>query len=89
MAGGARLALSLLLACALSLHSVAAVAPPTPRGASIVHTIAEGFHADRMPPGVRAVWPSVFAFVCEGSASIYIATAFLVRRTARGGRPER
>ena len=80
-----RLALPLLLACALSPPGVAAVAPPAPRGAPIVHTIAEGFHTDRMPPGVRVVWPSVFAFVCEGPASIYIATAFLVRRTARGG----
>jgi S1-C subfamily serine protease len=85
MGAGWPLSLSLILACVLSLPGVAAVAPRAAQGPTIVHNIAEGFHSDRMPPGVRTVWPSVFAFVCEGPASIYIATAFLVRRTARGG----
>ncbi|MEO8420496.1 MAG: serine protease [Hyphomicrobium sp.] len=75
-----------MLAAALPAQGLAGVVPPpTAPGARIVHTIAEGFHTDRLPPGVRVVWPSVFAFVCEGPASIYIATAFLVRRTPRGG----
>ncbi len=74
-----------MLAGVLPVQGVAGVVPPAARSAPIVQTIAEGFHTDRLPPGVRAVWPSVFAFVCEGPASIYIATAFLVRRTPRGG----
>ena len=39
---------------------------------------AEGFFTDNKPPAVRAVWPSVYAFVCEGRRSVYIASAFFV-----------
>ena len=45
---------------------------------------AEGFHTDKMPSAVRAVWPSVYAFVCEGNGSVYTASAFLVGRADRG-----
>jgi S1-C subfamily serine protease len=45
---------------------------------------AEGFHTDKMPSAVRAIWPSVYAFVCEGNGSVYTASAFLVGRTDRG-----
>lgn len=45
---------------------------------------AEGFFTDRQPAAVRQVWPSVFAFVCEGRGIRYVATAFVVRRTPRG-----
>jgi hypothetical protein len=45
---------------------------------------AEGFFTDRAPPGVRAVWPSVFAFVCEGGGGSYTASAFLVGQAPRG-----
>jgi len=39
---------------------------------------AEGFFTDNKPPAVRAIWPSVYAFVCERRRSVYTATAFLV-----------
>jgi S1-C subfamily serine protease len=47
---------------------------------------AEGFFADKQPPAVAAAWPSVYAFVCEGRKGVYIASAFLVAKTARGKR---
>ena len=47
---------------------------------------AEGFFTERQPPAVRAVWPSVFAFVCEGRGGRYTASAFLVGKTAAGGK---
>ncbi len=37
-----------------------------------------------MPAAVRAIWPSVYAFVCEGNGSVYTASAFLVGRAERG-----
>ena len=37
-----------------------------------------------MPAAVRAIWPSVYAFVCEGNGSVYTASAFLVGRADRG-----
>jgi S1-C subfamily serine protease len=46
---------------------------------------AEGFFTDDRPPAVRAAWGSVYAFVCEGRADNYIATAFLAGREMRGG----
>ncbi len=49
---------------------------------------AEGFFVDDKPPAVRAVWPSVYAFVCEGRRSEYIATAFLVQKRSRGKRAD-
>lgn len=45
---------------------------------------AEGFFADKQPPAVRSAWGSVFAFVCEGRDSRYVASAFLVKKTSRG-----
>lgn len=50
----------------------------------IVRRVAEGFFTDRMPAAVRAIWPSVYAFVCEGNGSVYTASAFLVGRADRG-----
>jgi hypothetical protein len=44
----------------------------------------EGFFTDNLPVPVRAAWPSVYAFVCEGRADNYTATAFLVGQQARG-----
>src|SRR5690242_17362721 len=41
---------------------------------------AEGFFIEPMPKAVRGIWPSVFAFVCEGQGTDYTATAFLVRK---------
>ncbi len=38
---------------------------------------------------MRALWPSVYAFVCESRKSVYIATAFFVRKVPKPGRPER
>jgi len=49
---------------------------------------AEGFFADGAPPAVRAVWPSVYAFVCESRTSSYTATAFLVKKWVRGARAD-
>ena len=55
--------------------------------ASVAHARgAEGFHTDKMPPAVRAVWPSVYAFVCEGDTGVYTATAFLVGNAIQGKR---
>ena len=55
-------------------------------GAPAVPSLAaEGFFSDRMPPAVRAAWPSVYAFVCEGPRSVYIASAFLVAKTGHEG----
>jgi S1-C subfamily serine protease len=41
---------------------------------------AEGFFIDKKPRAVEAVWPSVYAFVCEGQRGAYTATAFLVAK---------
>lgn len=49
---------------------------------------AEGFFTGEQPAVVRAVWPSVFAFVCEGRRGSYTATAFLVGRRERGARAD-
>ncbi len=49
---------------------------------------AEGFFSDRLPPAVRSIWPSVYAFVCESRSSSYTATAFLVGRKGRGDRAD-
>jgi S1-C subfamily serine protease len=45
---------------------------------------AEGFFIDGAPPGVRAVWPSVYAYVCESRAGTYTASAFLINKSSRG-----
>jgi S1-C subfamily serine protease len=39
-----------------------------------------------MPPAVRAIWPSVYAFVCQGETGVYTATAFLVSKVNQGKR---
>ena len=65
-----RLVLGALLACTPVVHGWA----------------AEGFHADKMPAAVRAIWPSVYAFVCEGEAGVYTATAFLVGKATQDKR---
>jgi len=44
---------------------------------------AEGFFVDDKPPAVRAVWPSVYAFVCRGRRSEYIASAFFVGKAQK------
>lgn len=49
---------------------------------------AEGFFTDKQPPAVRAVWPSVYAFVCEGRSGAYTASAFLVGQAPRGKRTD-
>jgi S1-C subfamily serine protease len=49
---------------------------------------AEGFFADKLPPAVRAAWPSVYAFVCEGRKGRYVASAFLVKKAARGAQAD-
>ncbi len=49
---------------------------------------AEGFFTDDRPAAVRSAWASVYAFVCEGRADNYIATAFLVGRAPRGSRTD-
>jgi len=41
-----------------------------------------------MPPAVRTIWPSVYAFVCESPAAAYTATAFFVKKAARGKRSD-
>ena len=41
-----------------------------------------------MPPAVRSIWPSVYAFVCESRTSSYTATAFLVKTQIRGQRAD-
>ena len=58
----------MLTALALALTSICA----SPARA------AEGFFIERKPRAVEAVWPSVYAFVCEGQRGNYTATAFLV-----------
>lgn len=40
----------------------------------------EGFHIGKRPKAVRELWRSVYAFVCEGRGSVYVAAAFLVER---------
>jgi len=62
-----------------SLACVVVACTPT-----IACLAAEGFFADAAPPGVRAIWPSVYAYVCESRAGTYTATAFLVQKHARG-----
>jgi S1-C subfamily serine protease len=49
---------------------------------------AEGFFADKLPPAVRAAWPSVYAFVCEGRGGRYVASAFLVKKTVHGAQAD-
>jgi hypothetical protein len=49
---------------------------------------AEGFFTDDKPPAVRAVWPAVYAFVCEGRKGAYTASAFLVKKRERGKRAD-
>jgi S1-C subfamily serine protease len=56
--------------------------------AASVSFAGEGFFSDRLPPAVRSVWPSVYAFVCESRSSSYTATAFLVGRKGRGNRAD-
>ncbi len=63
-----RLALGVLLTCA------------SPAGGFA----AEGFYTDKQPAAVRAIWPSVYAFVCEGNGSVYTASAFLVGKSDNG-----
>lgn len=65
------------LLCALLLAAMA-----TPSSA------AEGFFTGDRPAAVRAAWASVYAFVCEGRADNYTATAFLVGRASRGSRTD-
>jgi S1-C subfamily serine protease len=67
-----------MMASPAHAHTVAP--PPAPPPAGIAARIAEGFFIDPMPPAVRAIWPSVYAFVCEGEGGAYTATAFLVRK---------
>jgi S1-C subfamily serine protease len=45
---------------------------------------AEGFFVDGAPPAVRAVWSSVYAYVCESRAGTYTASAFLIDKSNRG-----
>jgi S1-C subfamily serine protease len=40
----------------------------------------EGFFIADKPPAVQRLWPSVYAFVCEGRRDAYTATAFLVAK---------
>jgi S1-C subfamily serine protease len=77
-------ALCAAAACMPCAHNVAAMVPrpATPEG--IVRPIAEGFFTDKVPPAVRAIWPSVYAFVCEGGGGVYTATAFLVGKANQG-----
>ncbi len=49
----------------------------------------EGFFVDNKPAAVRAIWPSVFALVCESRKGVYIASAFLVGKTASKRRKNR
>lgn len=49
---------------------------------------AEGFFTENLPLAVRAVWPSVYAFVCEGRGDVYTASAFFVRKVSRGKRAD-
>lgn len=49
----------------------------------------EGFFSDNPPPALRAIWPSVYAFVCEGRKSAYVATAFLVHKAEKAGNAKR
>jgi S1-C subfamily serine protease len=49
----------------------------------------EGFFVDNKPPAVRAVWSSVYAFVCERRRSVYVATAFLVAKVPDARRKTR
>lgn len=54
----------------------------------VIAHAAEGFFTDKLPPAVRAAWPSVFAFVCEGRGTRYVATAFVVKKDARVTDPD-
>lgn len=55
---------------------------PLPR--ALLLRIAEGFFTDSRPPGVKAVWGAVFAFVCERANGSNTASAFLVRKLPAG-----
>jgi S1-C subfamily serine protease len=48
----------------------------------------EGFFIDGAPPGVRAIWPSVYAYVCDSRAGTYTASAFLIDKSSRGDRAD-
>jgi S1-C subfamily serine protease len=63
-----RLRLFLALACVVAVQ--AAATPPA--------VAEEGFFTDDRPPAVEKVWPSVFAFLCEGRKGANTATAFFV-----------
>jgi S1-C subfamily serine protease len=58
-------------------------APAQERGA-LVRRVSEGFFDTDPPPAVRAVWGSVYAFVCQRKGSTYTASAFLVRAETGG-----
>ena len=60
--------LYLIFACALAAQCLA----------------AEGFFTADTPPAVRAIWPSVYAYVCETRSGIYTASAFLIDKSSRG-----
>ena len=50
-------------------------------GAQVSSSFAdEGFFIGKRPQAVRALWPSVYAFVCEGRGRVYVASAFLVKK---------
>jgi S1-C subfamily serine protease len=76
--------LCLVLTCTPAAQGLAAVGPNVARPASSLQLIAEGFLADKLPPAVRAIWPSVYAYVCESRAGTYTATAFLANKTSHG-----
>lgn len=50
---------------------------------------AEGFFVGDKPPGVRAAWPAVYAFVCQSRNTVYIATAFFVGKVPKAGNRKR
>lgn len=50
---------------------------------------AEGFFIGHKPPAVRAVWPSVYAFVCEGRRESYTGSAFYVGSKPDAGNAKR
>ena len=77
-----------VLICASAVDGLAAAAPRALRPHVLFQKISEGFFTDGMPNAVREAWPAVYAFVCEGGAGAYTATAFLVRKESRGQRSD-
>lgn len=77
-------ALAAILTCMSTLPGWAVAPVGASKVEPIVRHVAEGFFTDRMPGAVRAIWPSVYAFVCEGNGSVYTASAFLVGKTDSG-----